>query len=327
MRSTPASPILGAGELLWDLLPSGPRLGGTTANFAILSARLGDSVALVSRVGSDDLGCRALAELQAVAHAATTSGHFDLSDVQLSTDLPTGTVGVQLDATGRPTYTIVSPVAWDQIRLDDQLLRRAASASAICFGTLAQRHNPSRDSLRAIILATSPTCVRVCDVNLRAPFCSAETLRWCLDQSTVLKISDEELSAVFRQLNISLPDKPTAENDAQPLSAWALTAAHALLHRSPHCTLVAITLGPHGSLLADRTSWHRHPGLPIRVVDTIGAGDAFTAGLVHALTRGASLAQINLVSNLCGSYVASQAGATPQLPQSLLDAIAAALTH
>jgi fructokinase len=324
LRPTATSSILSVGELLWDLLPSGPRLGGTTTNFAILSARLGDYVALVSRVGEDDFGEQALRLLEGVVDAAATRGHFDLSHVQRSQLLPTGTVGVKLDEKGRPRYSIEGPAAWDEIALTHDLLALVVRASAVYFGTLAQRQNPSRDSIRALVNASSAECVRVCDVNLRMPFCSTETLRWCLRQATVLKISDEELPEVARLLGMGSPVAAPVEDD-QALTKWAHTAAVALLDMAPRCRMVAITLGPHGSLLANRRGAHRHRGFAVQVVDTIGAGDAFTAGMVHAFMRGATLEQINLVSNLCGSFVASQPGATPELTVELLEKIESAL--
>ncbi len=322
MKSSVASPIVSAGELLWDLLPSGPRLGGTTANFAILCARLGDYVALVSRVGRDEFGRRAIDQLKTVADSALTGNHFDLTSIQWSDDLPTGTVTVTLDEKGRPRYTIESPVAWDEITLSSKMLNLAGTASAVCFGTLAQRQKPSRDTLRTLVGATSIDCVRVCDVNLRMPFCSADTLDWCLNQATLLKVSDDELPEVARILDIaSIGRAPANGKDDKGLSAWAQNAAASLLESATRCQMVAITLGPYGSLLADRQGTHRHKGFAVEVVDTIGAGDAFTAGMVHAYLRGASLEQVSTVSNLCGSYVASQPGATPMVPQRLLDEI------
>jgi fructokinase len=164
-------------------------------------------------------------------------------------------------------------------------------------------------------------------VNLRLPFCDAETLRWCMAHATVLKISDEELPAMARLLDLEGEIfEPDGSDSEESLTDWATAAASLMLDLSPSCSMVAITLGPHGSVLVTPTGRHRHTGFPVKVVDTIGAGDAFTAGMVHAYTRGASLEQVNTVSNLCGSYVASQPGATPELPRSLLAAIDMALT-
>jgi len=323
MRSSPGKPLVGIGEVLWDLLPSGPRLGGTTTNFAVLSARLGEWVALVTQVGEDELGQEAMRRLGAVL--GSEAAGFDLSHVQQSSELATGTVSVKLDAEGRPRYTIHEPVAWDAMEMRADLRELARAASGVCFGTLAQRDERSRATVRAFVGATAPECVRVCDVNLREPFCTAEVLLWCLAQATVLKVSDEELGAVGRLLDDPAIAVGTAEEDAAAVTEAAARAAQALLRRAPRCQLVAITLGPRGSLLADRRGMHRHNGFAVPVADTIGAGDAFTAGLVHAYVRGAALAQINEVSNLCGSYVASRPGATPPLPPELVARIAQAL--
>ena len=309
MRSESSSPVLCVGELLWDLLPSGPRLGGATTNFSVLTARLGDTATLVSRIGQDELGHAALDSLQPSSISGNASGSLDLSRIQVSTNLPTGTVGVALDPHGKPSYTIEQPVAWDQVELEPALMDLAGKASALYFGTLIQRQAPSRQTLQALVQATQPNCTRVCDINLRMPCCTPETLHWSLRHATVLKVSDEELPQVFSMLG--LPIHFSAGRVAE--------AAAALLDCAPECKLVAITLGPEGSYLASRTGGDRHAGIPTKVVDTIGAGDAFTAGMVHAYLRGATLPQINSVSNLCGSYVASQPGATPEFPPELLD--------
>ncbi len=333
MGSGILGPNVAIGELLWDLLPEGPRLGGTTANYAMVSARLGGQsgtrldaqTALISCVGRDDLGSRAIARLTGVADELANGGGFDLSAVQISDTLPTGTVSVTLDAFGRPRYVIDQPVAWDGIAWQPRLVGLAQQAGVVCFGTLAQRLPTSRQTIRAFVEATPAGCARVCDLNLRAPFCDAEVVAWCLRHATVIKVSDEELPEVARLLgNPAIAegfpyDAKTSGEDS--LTAVAVHAARELLRRAPKCELVAVTLGPHGSLVARTDAFHRHRGFKVNVVDTIGAGDAFTAGLVHAFVRGASLAGMNEVSNLCGSYVASQSGATPVLPETLLAAI------
>ena len=314
-------PIVGIGELLWDLPPAAPRLlGGAPANFAVLSARLGNSAALVSRLGADDLGTHALAQL----HEIVAGTLFESRYIQTSARLPTGTVPVTRDAAGKNCYTIAAPVAWDEIELSPGLLELAANASAVCFGTLAQRAAVSRAAIRRFVEATAPACLRVCDVNLRAPFYNAETVLWGLRHATVLKVSDEELPALTNVLSEAghlAAAIPPAPADADALGDWSVNAAQTLLQLAPQCRLVAITLGPHGSLLADRSGTARHPGFPTTVADTIGAGDAFTAGLVHAYRHDTSLEHIGAVANLCGSFVASQRGATPEFPGELLDQI------
>jgi fructokinase len=319
MVTSPVSPIVAIGELLWDLLPTGPRLGGTTTNFAVLTARLGGYAALVSAVGADYLGEKAINQLHALAATGSQAGpNLQLSGIQTTPEIPTGTVSVIIDQQGRPRYTIHAPAAWDAIELTPSLSAFAQTASAVCIGTLAQRGVRSRHAIRNFVQALRPDCVRIVDVNLRSPFANSETLAWCINHADVLKISDEELPEVasllgHNQLAAIFPDE-----NGDELTSAAARAATQLLELAPHCRLVAITLGPRGSLLADRNSICRHPGIPTQVVDTVGAGDAFTAGLAHAYLRDLGLETISQIANACGSFVASQQGATPELPPALL---------
>jgi fructokinase len=226
---------------------------------------------------------------------------------------------VTLDEQGRPRYTIHAPAAWDAIELTPVLSAFAQSGSAVCLGTLAQRGMRSRLAIRSFVQSLRPDCVRIVDINLRSPFANSETLEWCLAHADVLKISDEELPEVAQLLGRDelACGFPTESNDE--LTSAAAAAGFRLLDLAPHCRLVAITLGPHGSVLVNRNSSYRHPGIPTHVVDTVGAGDAFTAGLVHAYLRGLGLDTISQIANTCGSFVASQLGATPELPPALLE--------
>jgi fructokinase len=291
--------IAGIGELLWDLLPGGARLGGTVTNFAVLCARLGHQVVLASSVGDDDYGT--------TARGILFQPNLDLQQLQLDRAHPTGTVHVTL-ADSQPSYTIHRGVAWDFIRPTGDLLAVARVVDAVCFGTLAQRHEVSRSTIRSFVAATASHCVRVCDINIRMPDCTAEVLRWSMAHANILKVSDEELPLAFSLLGERVSTAPQA-------------AAHWLLENFPNCALVATTLGAKGSLLTTREGEFKHPGFPIKLVDTVGAGDAFTAGLIHAYLHGASLSQMAEIGNLCGSYVAGKAGATPPLSADLIDRI------
>jgi fructokinase len=329
MPPTPQHRNIAIGELLWDLLPAGPRLGGAPTNYAVLSARLGDFAAVLSCVGNDELGKKAIDHLRLLASepadGSAKEPHLNLDSIQGSAKLPTGTVAVTLDREGRPSYDIVAPVAWDAIEATSAVLTLAASASAICFGTLAQRNRISRESIRSFLRAARPDCVRVCDLNLRKPFCDSEVVQWSLGHAEVIKISDEELPEVGRLLGEPTLAAGLPSDGGDDLTAAAGIAAGIVLRMAPQCRLVAFTLGPHGSLLADRAGMHRHRGFRVEVVDTIGAGDAFTAGMTHAFLREASLPAISEVANRCGSYVASQPGATPKLPRTFLESIHTAL--
>jgi fructokinase len=310
MPQITAPEVVGIGELLWDLLPSGPRLGGTVANFAVFSARLGNRAVLVSSVGDDDYGRK--------ARGLLAQPNLDLRQLQLSIDHSTGTVEVTLSADNQPSYVIHANVAWDFIHFTPTLRDAAPGANAVCFGTLGQRHEVSRSTIRGFVAATAPECVRVCDINIRMPDCTPEVLHWSMAHATIIKVSDEELPLAFSFLSeLGLT--------RSPVTITPETAAHSLLEYFPNCKLVATTLGAEGSLVTSREGTFSHPGFPIKVVDTVGAGDAFTAGLLHAYLRGASLSQMAEVGNLCGSYVAGQPGATPALSAELIDRIRALL--
>jgi fructokinase len=287
--------IVGLGELLWDLLPAGERLGGAPANFSVMAGRLGNRGVIASRLGKDARGNEARRVLKA----------FPVDQTYLQTDLnePTGTVGVEVIG-GEPSYLIHAPAAWDFLWWTPLWRDLAAEADAVCFGTLAQREPLSRETVRKFVGATRPECVRVFDVNLRAPFFSARTIAQSLPLVTIFKLNDSEVPIVFELL------VGNADGVVERSERSLLHAARVLLGRYP-LRLVAITMGSEGSLLVTRETSHRHRGVSAQVVDTVGAGDAFTAGLVDAYLRNATLAEMNEAGNRWGSWVASQPGGMP----------------
>ena len=297
--------ILGIGELLWDVLPEGPRLGGAPANFSVMAGRLGNHAALLSRIGRDDLGRRALDRLEPLP--------VDTSAVEIDPEQETGRVTVYFQE-GQPHYTIHQPAAWDFFELSDEWLHLAERADAICFGTLAQRSQQSRQTIQTLAAETSSKCVRVFDVNLRAPFYTAEVIQESLELATVFKMNDTEVPLVLSLLGLRI-------DDVDPLRQ----GAERLLDEFPSLKMVAITRGGKGSLVVRRDEWHDHPGIPIKVADTIGAGDAFTAAMTHYLLRGADLATLNEAGNRWGSWVASQSGAMPPLSDAVLAEMSVAI--
>jgi fructokinase len=306
MSESKVPQIVAVGELLWDLLPSGARLGGAPANFAVFCARLGNCSVLVSSLGNDDYGNAARTKL--------VQPNLDLTQLQMSDTYPTGTVEVTFSATNQPSYLISRGVAWDFIQLTPGLLATVRAADAICFETLPQRHEVSRSTIRSLVEAAPAGCLRVCDINIRMPDCSPEVLHWSAAHADIIKVSEEELPLTFSFLGgLGLP--------TQQLTPEA--ASRALLENFPDCKLVATTLGAEGSIVTTREGTFRHPGFPVKLVDTVGAGDAFTAGLLHAYLRGASPAVMAKIGNLCGSYVAGQQGATPALSAELIASIRA----
>jgi fructokinase len=300
--------ILGIGELLWDLLPDGARLGGAPANFSVMAGRLGNHAAILSRIGGDDLGQAAIDFLSPLP--------VDASAVQVDPVHETGRVTVTFED-GEPVYSINQPVAWDFLELRDEWLRLAERAGALCFGTLAQRNSVSRQTIQALVANSLPECIRIFDANLRAPFYSSEVIEESIGLATVLKLSDAETLELMNLLGLERR-RPSARRGLR-------SAAERLLNVFPNLQLVAITRGSRGSLLVSRQGWNDHPGFPVKVADPVGAGDAFAAALVHYMLRGAGLALLNEAGNRWGAWVASQPGAIPALPDEARRSIAAAI--
>lgn len=294
--------IVGLGELLWDLLPTGERLGGAPANFTVMAARLGNRGTIASGLGADARGERAVRQLRRFP--------VDLEYVQTISGQSTGTVGVEFKD-GEPRYVIHKPAAWDFLQWTSEWQELAAQADAVCFSTLGQREPASRATMQHFLAATRPDCVRVLDVNLRPPFFSADVVAKSLAMATIFKLNEAELPQALAMLGAPEPV------DMQAAARW-------LLEKYP-LKLVAITLGAEGSLLVTREAAHRRNGIAGNIADTVGAGDAFTAALVDAYLRGASLATMNEAGNRWGAWVASQRGAMPDLDEATLKTIQQAI--
>jgi fructokinase len=279
--------VLAFGEILWDLLPSGPVLGGAPLNFAYRIHMLGDEAWIASRLGKDPLGQKAAEQVSAFG--------MDLRLVQWDEAHPTGTVPIQLDASGSPDFTILPDVAYDYIEPAQSLLEMAAKADCICYGILVQRTGVSRQTLRAVLDA-GDKALKVLDVNLRKKCYSRETLSESIASSDVLKLNDAEVPMVRRLLgysSISIYD----------FVRWA--PVHWSLQ---HCV---VTLGSRGAIAASRNGpVHYEPGFRVEVTDTCGAGDAFTAGFVHGLLRGDSLGESCRIGSALGALVAGKKGGT-----------------
>jgi fructokinase len=313
--------ILGVGELLWDILPAGHRaggipvegslvgyLGGAPANFTVMAGRLGDHTAILSRIGRDQLGREAINQLDPVP--------IDASPVQVDMQHPTGRVTVEFSE-GEPQYHIQENAAWDYLELTDEWVKLAERADAICFGSLAQRHSASRQTIQTLAAESSSTCIRVFDANLRAPFYSGEVVQESLELASVLKLNENELPVVLNLLGLPAGDEPGSES--------LRSGAERLIGEFPSLEMVAVTRGDRGSLLVRRGEWNEHPGIRVNVADPIGCGDAFTAAMTHYMLRGADLATLNEAGNRWGAWVASQSGAMPILPENVLSAMAAVI--
>jgi fructokinase len=275
-----------------------------------MAVRLGNHAAILSRIGRDELGRKAVKQLEPLP--AYTSF------LQVDPAQETGRVTVSFEH-GQPGYTIHQPAAWDFLELTGEWVQLAERADAVCFGSLAQRAAESRRTIQALVAQTPASCVRVFDVNLRTPFFSGEVIQQSLELATVLKMNDTEAPQVLELLGL-----PISEESAPELLRLA---ARRLLREFPSLGMVAVTRGAHGSLLVTREEEHEHPGIPVHVADTIGAGDAFTAAITHYLLRGASLTTLNEAGNRWGAWMASHSGAMPALPEAVRAEIASGLEN
>ena len=290
--------VLGIGEVLWYLLPTGAQLGGAPANFAYHARALGADAGVITRIGRDSLGDDILRRLDVMGLPAGL--------VQRDASAPTGTVTVQLSADGVPQFTIHEDVAWDRLGTTEAALAAVADADAVCFGSLGQRCEPARSSIRQLVSAVRPAALRVFDINLRQHFYSQEVIEHSLQQTNVLKLNEAELPVLAALFGLS----------------GSVSRQLAELARRFELKVVALTRGPQGSLLLGPGGWFDQPGLPVEVQDTVGAGDAFTAALTVGLLQGMALEVVNRLANEVARHVCSCAGATPPLPAHLKAAFA-----
>ncbi len=307
--------VVGLGELLWDELPGGRRLGGAPANFAVMASRLGVHGAIASRLGSDERGDAARAVLGALP--------VDSRFLQTDAERPTGSVSVSLK-NGQPQYVIHAPVAWDALSWTPAWAELAARADAVCWGTLAQRDSRSAQTIHSFLAATRPECLRIFDVNLRAPFYTAEVVERSLARATLLKLNDAEMPSLLWLAGLGSATEYRPDSDEERAEAL-VASARRLLASYGATELVAITLGAEGSLLVTREAVVRHRGIACSVVDTVGAGDAFTAALAVHRLRGNSLRAQSEAANRWGAWVASQAGAMPELQPATRKEVEAAI--
>jgi len=289
--------VIGVGELLWDLLPCGKQPGGAPANFAYHARELGADSLVVSRVGDDPLGREILGHLAGLG--LRTDG------ISTDPEVPTGTVAVSLDPQGKPAYTIQEPSAWDFIEAREDILRQAARADAVCFGTLAQRNPVARGAIQAVLRATPPGALRIFDVNLRQHFWSRALIVESLQLASVFKLNEEELPLVAGALGVTGDESSVLRQIAGRFKLRA----------------VVLTKGASGSVLLTGETVVSQGVSRQTVVDTVGAGDAFTAALAMGLLRGCDLADIHRVATEVAGYVCSCPGATPVLSKPLRSAV------
>ncbi len=264
------------------------------ANVACHAAQLGADARMASAVGRDDLGTKALESLR--EKGVNT-------DCVIPTDYPTGTVQVELDALGKASYEFAEGTAWDHLEWLPPLVMLAAQTEAVCFGTLGQRSELSRQTIRRFVESTPETALRVFDINLRPPFYT-EVIIWdSLRIANALKLNDDELPILAKLCELSADDE---------VGRLRQLARKFDLH------LVALTRGNRGAVLCRGGEVSEFAGQPVKVVDTVGAGDAFTAALILGLLKNEKLQTINEQACKIAAYVCTQPGATPRIPEDFL---------
>lgn len=288
--------VVGMGEALWDLLPQGKMVGGAPTNFAYHVGQFGLNSCVVSAVGRDDLG-REILE------------HFDRRGLNYMievVDYPTGTVNVTLDDRGIPQYEICEGVAWDNIPFTPELEALARQTVAVCFGSLAQRSERSRLTIRRFLdaMPRSERSLIVFDINLRQNFFTEAILTDSMNRCNILKINDEELVVVSRMFSLDSGDVEQC--------------CRRLVERFSLKALI-LTCGVNGSYIFSDQPTSFLPTPRVEVADTVGAGDSFTAAFVASLLKGYSIRKAHEKAVETSAYVCSQPGAMPVLPERILD--------
>jgi fructokinase len=289
--------IAAFGELLWDLLPSGKVLGGAPANFIYRINSFGDEGSLLSKVGDDKAGKEAREALRKLG----------LSDENIQTDyeFPTGSVKISIDKNGIPDFNIITDVAYDHIEINSEMMEAFSQADCVCFGTLVQRYGISKNTLRELI-HEAPDVVKFLDVNLRKKCYTAATLEDSLRMANILKTNDEELM-ITKEL-LGLKNESLRDLADEALEKFNLD-------------IILCTLGSNGAFcLTKEGIFYYDPGYQISLGDTVGAGDAFSAGFVHYYMNGYPIDDALRFGNAAGAMVATTTGATsPISKEEILD--------
>jgi fructokinase len=286
--------VIGLGEALWDVLPEGKKLGGAPANFAYHAGQfLGQANTMaISALGEDKLAEETIAALE----------EHGLQYTMPRVPYPTGTVQVELDEQGIPTYDIKENVAWDNIPLDDDIQEIAKNCRAVCFGSLAQRNVVSRETIHRFLDLTPEDCLKIFDINLRQQFYTKEVIKESLLRCNILKINDEELVLIGRMFGYPGLD---IEN-----KCWLILGKYNL-------DMLVLTCGTNGSYVFTPGAMSFQETPKVKVADTVGAGDSFTGSFVGSILNGKSVPEAHKTAVQVSAFVCTQNGAMPVVPDSL----------
>ena len=291
------------GEILWDCLPSGRHAGGAPFNVTAHLAQLGVAASLISCIGKDALGD----EILKVAQDKGVNTQFV---TRARIGLGTGTVIVTVDAHGNATYELVQPAAWDEIRVPAEALEAVSKARALIFGSLAGRSPYNLQQLDRLLAVKGP--LKFFDVNLRPPFADPQLVVQLARHADVLKLNDGEVGQLASWLRTGEMKHDT------PRDPVAIADACTIIAEATNASRICVTLAEEGAALWERGKVVTAPAPKVVVKDTVGAGDAFMAGLMVGLTRGTDTRKV--LENACrlGAFVASHNGATPLFPPEII---------
>ena len=282
--------ILSTGEVLWDIVEGKEFLGGAPLNFSVTSQRLGNFVSILTGVGDDELGRKALRQMNSLG--------LKTDFVQIVREAPTGTAQVTLDKSGSATFQIGRPAAFDVLNVNSGLIQRCQTVLPdwIYFGTLANAHAPNEETLHSLVEQLQPVkCFY--DMNLRDGHWNLPLLERLSSMATVIKLNHEEAKRIFDMKFVSLP--------------YTLQSFCEHWSEAFRVQMICVTMGSAGCALYSNNSLLTFGGYSVEVVDTVGAGDAFAAGLLYGLDLGWSPQRIASFANALGAMIASRRGATP----------------
>ena len=289
--------ILCIGEVLWDVFPTGEFLGGAPMNVAYHLHALGQPALIASRIGRDELGERTLERMSQLGLSPTL--------VQQDPSLPTGRVLVDLTEPSAPRYDIHHPAAWDAIEFSPDLQSVARQARAIVFGSLAQRDDESRKTIRDALDTAPATALRVFDINLRPPYDKPGVVADGLQFTDLLKLNDVELDVLRGWFQLPAGDKQAVE----------------ALAKRFECPSICVTRGDKGATLLHEGEHYQSAGYRVKLADPVGAGDAFLAALLNGLLQSHEPAASLDEACALGAFVASQPSATPRHDRERIEAI------
>lgn len=280
--------VVGLGEILWDVFPDGSVLGGAPGNFAMHVNSLGVEGIVVSSIGQDESG-------ESVKNIFKKRG---LKSYLVEVPYNTGTVIVSLDINGKATYDFTKNSAWDFLSITSEMEILAKECEAVCFGSLCQRSKISRDSIYKFLKLTKKDCIRIFDINIRENFYSKEIFDKSLEYANILKLNDEEILILIDMYNLPRDEESCLKSIKEMFKL----------------DMVILTKGAEGSRLY-RSKNEDSIIVPenVKIIDTVGAGDSFTAAVAVGLLNGDSLEDINIKANKVATFVCTQKGGTPKL--------------